>query len=145
MSKEWRTRKRGTTKQVGKKFLVQKKEPYSTPEMKVHTVEVKLKFELTHKDYKDEIYEAKFFYEGIPLVAIVRMHYHTIKHYWHVSYNLASGKDFQYGTPTIEGQSHIKTRKEARKIAREYMAKASSQDVEKLSKFHQNLILKREE
>lgn len=97
----------------------------------------KLTFQLIHKDYAREYYESNtFMYEGKPVKAVVKMRYHTIRHYWGVALYFVYSEKFKYGTPTIKGASFLKFRKDARKIAKMIMESTTELTLQKLQKFY---------
>lgn len=93
-----------------------------------------MKFNLESKTYKDEIYRADI---GQGLSAVVGMHYHTFRHYWHVIYYIGYPP---YYRATVSGVDYLETRKEARKVAQKFMDEAKPDDWKKLPEFDQNNI-----
>ena len=99
-----------------------------------------MRFNLDFKDYARELYVSKFIFEGQELVAIVRMRYHTVLHYWHVEYywkNVHTG----IAVPEFRHETDIKTRKEARRIAVNSMNNASLNDWNSINDFYKKSIL----
>ena len=102
-----------------------------------------MEFKLTDKTYKDEIYESQAIWRNKKITAMVNMHYHTFKHYWHVNYSYNYGKKY---THLVTGESYIDKRKEARTIAQKYMKEADVQDIDnKFGDFHKRAILEAED
>lgn len=96
-----------------------------------------LNFVQSQKDYKTEVYRADF---GNGVTAIVAMHYHTTRKYWHVNYYWGYGE--HYRSEIIDGKSYVESRKEARKYAEQYMKNASWNDLNKMDAFNRDNILK---
>ena len=104
---------------------------------------LKMEFKLTEKTYKDEVYESQVIWRNKKVTAMVNMHYHTIRKYWHVNYSYNYNKRY---THLVTGESYIDKRKEARKIAQKYMQEASVQDIDnKFDDFHKKSILEAED
>lgn len=98
-----------------------------------------MKFDLYKKDYQREFYKSENVWKNKKVTFSVDMQYHTFLKYWSVSYSVSWGEHFT----GIEGKGYIKDRKTARKIAMDYMDKASINDINnKVDKFHRDLILK---
>ena len=98
-----------------------------------------MEFKLVRKDYQREYYESEFIYKGKYIKAQVNMQYHTFLHFWDVGYWIGYNKN--YVTPWIIGKTNLRSRKEARNYAIEYMKNATPKDIEKLDKFYQDKIL----
>ena len=102
-----------------------------------------MEFKLTEKTYKSEVYETQVTWCGKKITAMVNMHYHTIRHYWHVNYSYNYGNKY---THLVTGESYIYRRKKARAIAQKYMKEASVQDIDnKVDDFHKKAILEAED
>lgn len=93
-------------------------------------------FKLIHKDYKTETYSAKF---RTASEIIVRMWYHTHLKYWSVG--VMFGYPPYNRTPWVIGKDYIQSRKEARKLAQEYMSIDPNNLFNKLDDFQKNLML----
>jgi len=104
----------------------------------------KPEFRLVSKDYKSEVYKS----EKHGVVYEVSMDYHTFRKWWDVGakylYNhreYEPGKWHWYGSSGFfKGKEFIKSRKDARAIAQQYMNEAKWNDVKKLDKFHQEIM-----
>lgn len=95
-----------------------------------------MKFELSQKDYRTEIYKSDL---GNGLEAIVSMLYHTQLKYWDVAYHIKYPP--YYRSEHIFGKEYISSRKDARKIALKVMSEARPDDWKtKLSDFYQKAI-----
>ena len=97
-----------------------------------------MQFELIEKTYKSEKYISHIKNE---VYALVEMYYHTYLKYWDVRYSFTYNKN--YITPPIYSYEAINIkngRKTVRKIAFEFMEKASFTDYNKLSEFHRKII-----
>ncbi len=99
-----------------------------------------LDFELIHDDWKFETYLAKSEYKGIPIEIRVKMRYGTLVKSWYITYGVGYGRNY-FTDLEDGGKSRIEGRKEARKIAFEYIKNASLQHIENLSDFYKKSIL----
>lgn len=95
-----------------------------------------MNYQLVEKTYKDEKYSLPYLYNSN---LIIKLHYHTTKHYWHVSVYFTYPPYYQ--TETIDGNDYLKTRKEAREVANSLMSINPDIFWNKLSDFYKNLIL----
>lgn len=88
-----------------------------------------MEFKKTFSNYKDETYETDFIlWNGHKIKFSVNMHYHTIRHYWHINYNVDYNNDDYICV--LKGEGYIKSRKDARIIAFIFMNSAKIEDLE---------------
>jgi len=98
-----------------------------------------LKFKKHYSNYQSESYQSDtLLWNKCEVVLRVSMEYHTFKKYWHVNYSCDYGTGLY--TILIDGKSDIENRKQARKIAMEFMTKADISDIDKLSDFNKGCI-----
>lgn len=100
----------------------------------------KFGFELVEDNYMLEIYQGKSNYHGIPVTIQVRMRYGTTVRTWYVRYSIHYGG--YYTELGDGGRSGIESRKEARRIAHEYISNSSMKDLDDLSDFYKESIRK---
>lgn len=97
-------------------------------------------YKLTENTYKNETYE-KPYKKGVTIT--IKMHYHTTRHYWHVAAYFKYYPNFR--TDNVLAAPYIKTRKEAREIAQNYMDMNPSELWGKVSDFHKKHIEEQKE
>ncbi len=93
-------------------------------------------YSLIEKTSKDEVYKFPYKYNSS---IIVKMHYHTTRLYWHVSVYFVYPPHFR--TDIIESTPYIKSRKDARQMANNFMQIPPDTLWDKLSDFYKNLII----
>jgi len=90
------------------------------------------KFTKIYSDYKDEKYIADCIWNGVKVQLYVKMHYHTCKKWWTVSYWVNYGENW---TDCLNENlyNYYKGRKEARDIAINFMNNANVCDIDELT------------
>ncbi len=94
-----------------------------------------MNYKLVEKTYKDERYILPYKYNSS---IVVRMHYHTTRHYWDVSVYFTYPPYYQ--TESVDGKDYVETRKEAREIANRLMSVNPDVFWDRLSDFYKNNI-----
>jgi len=92
-------------------------------------------YTLIEKTSKDEVYKLPYRYNSS---IVVKMHYHTTRLYWHVVVYFVYPPHFR--TDIVENAPYVKSRKEARQIAKNFMQIPPDSFWNKLSEFHKNII-----
>ena len=101
-------------------------------------------FKLTKKNYKIEVYESNFKWNGIELIYQIRMVLHTVRDYWSVGCIIIYGKYFCYPNKKfLEEDNSFRgsnRRKKAREQAMKWMSLVSIEDVDTVDEFHKEKI-----